>query len=186
MSNGKAPVTTARDSFDRTIAAWKAAIPELDTDTFAIFGRIHILARHWADALQRFAKRYGIGPGEVYVMLALRRTPHPLTPTELYQQLSITSGTISKRVDRLVKVGLAERFGAEDDARSVKVGLTRAGRRAMDTNLVFPTEFPFRATDTLSKTERRQVIDFLRRLLGEVERATPQRRARSGPRASAR
>jgi DNA-binding MarR family transcriptional regulator len=169
MRNGKAQPLAAGDSFDRTIAAWKAVVPELDTDTFAIFGRIHLLSRHWFDALERFGDRYGIGPGEVYVLLALRRTREPLTPTELYQQLSITSGTITKRVDRLVAAGLAERFDAESDARSVRVGLTRAGRRAIDDGLVFSKAHPLRAIGSLAKVDRRKLIDLLRLLLSEVE-----------------
>ena len=159
----------ASDSFDATIDAWKAILPELDTDAFAIFGRIHFLARHWFRRLERFGERYNIAPGEVYVMLALRRTTHPLTPTELYRALSITSGTITKRVDRLVAAGLVERVDAEN-ARSVKVRLTRKGQRAIDDGLVFSSEYPLHALRRLQAGERRQLIGFLRILLSDIER----------------
>lgn len=159
----------ATDSFDRTTAAWHSLMPELPTDTYEIFGRIHLLADHWTRALQRFGARYGVRLGEVYVLLALRRAPNELTPTELYQHLAISSGTISKRLERLVSIGLVRRTVAPDDARSVKVALTASGKRAVDAHFLYSKEFMFHAGDVLAETDRGELIRLLRLLLGTVE-----------------
>jgi DNA-binding MarR family transcriptional regulator len=157
------------DSFDRTTAEWRRMLPDLPTDTYDIFGRVHLLASYWTKALGRFGARYGLRLGEVYVLLALRRAPGKLTPTELYQHLSISSGTISKRLERLVTHGLVQRTIAPADARSVRVSLTPKGKRAVDTHFLYSKEFMYHAGDVLAEPDRRELIRLLRSLLGTVE-----------------
>ena len=157
------------DTFDRIIAAWKAVLPELDTDYFAIAGRVHNLARHWVEYLHWFAEQHGVGLGEVYVLMALRRAPEPVRPTELYRQLAISSGTITRRVDRLVAGGLVERLVDDADGRSVKVRLTRKGREQVDEHLVYPRDPLLHAIDALPAERRKELIDLLRVVLGGVE-----------------
>jgi len=157
------------DSFERIIKAWKAILPELDTDYFAIAGRVHNLARHWVEYLHWFAEQNGVGLGEVYVLMALRRSPDPVRPTELYRHLAISSGTITRRIDRLVAAGLVQRILDDVDGRSVKVTLTPRGRAQVDEHLVTPRDPLLHAIDALPKERREQLIDLLRELLGEVE-----------------
>lgn len=61
-------------------------------------------------------------------MVRLRRTPGGfLTMTQLGSEVSLTSGGITRLVDRLVEAGYVERRDCPTDRRSVFVALTPAG-----------------------------------------------------------
>jgi len=50
------------------------------------------------------------------------------TTTEVANELSITVGTLTIAINRLVKKGYVERIRSEDDRRVVKLGLTKKGK----------------------------------------------------------
>jgi|SRR6185437_1955990 len=61
-------------------------------------------------------------------MIRLRRSPEGiLTMTQLGAEVSLTSGGITRLVDRLVDAGYVERQHCPSDRRSVHVALTPAG-----------------------------------------------------------
>ncbi len=106
-----------------------------------IIGRI-LRTEHLADALIRVAlRREGLDRGGFDVLATLRRAgpPYQLTPTRLYEELALTSGAVTHRVDALERAGLVERVGGQQDRRSTLVGLTGKGvaviGRAMDTHM---------------------------------------------------
>ena len=68
------------------------------------------------------------------MLATLRRSgaPYELTPGELAASTMVTSGAITKRVDRLVAAGLVERTVCGHDARSRHVRLSAAGRVIVD------------------------------------------------------
>src|ERR1700685_4856711 len=88
----------ARDSVDRLAAAWETAVPDFSTNSLQVFGRIQYLARFYEDALANVARRHGLIPSDVYVLLALRRASRRLNPAELIEELSVTSGAVTKRL----------------------------------------------------------------------------------------
>ena len=55
---------------------------------------------------------------------------HTLRMSELAQSAVLSRSWITRRVDRLEKSGLVERFSSGDDGRGVCVRLTRAGEQA--------------------------------------------------------
>ncbi|WP_347906815.1 MarR family transcriptional regulator [Enterococcus cecorum] len=50
------------------------------------------------------------------------------TTSEVAKELSITVGTLTIAINKLVKKGYVERIHSEDDRRVVKLGLTKKGR----------------------------------------------------------
>lgn len=66
-------------------------------------------------------------------MIRLRRSPGGFTTmTRLASEVSLTSGGITRLVDRLVEAGFAERRSCPTDRRSVYVSLTAAGVAKVD------------------------------------------------------
>lgn len=66
-------------------------------------------------------------------LVRLRRTPGGFTTmTRLGNEVSLTSGGITRLVDRLVDAGYVERSSCPTDRRSVYVSLTPAGRAKVD------------------------------------------------------
>ena len=102
------------DRIERVRADWAGQCPDLDTSPMEVIGRI-LRAEHLAGArIRRVLRAEGLDRGGFDVLATLRRggPPYRLTPTRLYQELVLTSGAITHRVDALARAGLVERVPA--------------------------------------------------------------------------
>ncbi|MGW7444631.1 MarR family winged helix-turn-helix transcriptional regulator [Kitasatospora sp. NPDC054795] len=115
-------------------AAWRRERPDLDVSPLAVIGRLHRLAARLTAELTLVYQRYGLGEGEFDVLAALRRAgaPYERAPGELAAHTMVTTGAMTKRIDRLERAGLVTRRPAADDRRGRVVALTDAGRRLFD------------------------------------------------------
>jgi DNA-binding MarR family transcriptional regulator len=122
------------DDVDRLIAAWQRERPELDISPMHVLSRVTRLALHLDRARKEAFADHGLEPSDFDVLSALRRAgdPYHLSPGQLVQETLVTSGTMTNRVDRLVRKGLVERLPDPADRRGVKVRLTPEGRSAVD------------------------------------------------------
>jgi DNA-binding MarR family transcriptional regulator len=117
------------DTVDRELSAWLAELPGVDADIEAARMRLLRLGRQLERLLGRIAQDFGMTIGDWETLSVLRRSalPYQLSPTALARALSVTSGTMSVRVDRLLEAGLVEPVEGASDGRSRPVRLTRAG-----------------------------------------------------------
>ncbi|MFE7526375.1 MarR family winged helix-turn-helix transcriptional regulator [Kitasatospora sp. NPDC057542] len=122
------------DHVARVQAAWRRERPDLDVSPLAVIGRLHRLATRLTAELTLVYQRYGLGEGEFDVLAALRRAgaPYERAPGELAAHTMVTTGAMTKRIDRLERAGLVTRRLAVDDRRGRVVALTDAGRRLID------------------------------------------------------
>jgi DNA-binding MarR family transcriptional regulator len=120
------------DRVDRIIAQWRAARPDLDPSPQGVIGRLHRVALALTVRLTDVYARHGLTEPEFDLLATLRRTDDALTAGELAEHTMVTSGGLSKRVDRLVARGLVERNGSVDDGRRRIVRLTARGRAVID------------------------------------------------------
>jgi DNA-binding MarR family transcriptional regulator len=132
MPEGKSVRSRRRgavDTVDRELSAWMAELPGVDEDIEAARMRLLRLGRQLERLLSGIAARFGMTFGDWETLSVLRResSRYQLSPTELAQALSVTSGTMSVRIDRLVKAGLVEPVAGAADGRSRPVRLTSAG-----------------------------------------------------------
>jgi DNA-binding MarR family transcriptional regulator len=131
MSSAQPP---ADDDVDHIVAAWRRERPDLDVTPLHVLSRVSRLARRLdLDRTQAFA-HHSLEGWEFDVLSALRRSgePYQLSPGRLVHETLVTSGTMTNRVDRLVRKGLVERLPDPDDRRGVQVRLTSTGRAAVD------------------------------------------------------
>ncbi|HKT02850.1 MAG TPA: MarR family transcriptional regulator [Rugosimonospora sp.] len=114
--------------------AWARERPDLDVTPQGVIGRLHRLANHLTEQLCVVYRRYGLGEGEFDVLAALRRAgkPYQRAPGELAAHTMVTTGAMTKRLDRLERDGLITRRASGDDRRGRVVALTPAGRRLID------------------------------------------------------
>lgn len=132
---GKVDRMTAQpDHVDAIQEQWRRERPELDPGPQGVIGRLHRVARALTDELTSVYERYGLSEPEFDLLASLRRAgaPFALPAGELAAHTMVTTGGLTKRVDRLVERGLVEREEAGDDRRRRLVRLTDAGRTLID------------------------------------------------------
>ncbi|WP_433309242.1 MarR family winged helix-turn-helix transcriptional regulator [Micromonospora sp. CA-269861] len=111
------------------VGQWSRERPDLDPSPLLIIGRIQQLAAVLDAALRPPFAAADLGNGDFDVLAALRREgePYALTAGQLSQRMLVTTGAVTKRVDRLIARGLVSRSVSAADARGRVVGLTPAG-----------------------------------------------------------
>jgi DNA-binding MarR family transcriptional regulator len=170
-----------RDRLDRIAAQWRKERPDLDVFPLALLGRLFRTA-HLADlAFAEGTARHGLQPGGFDLLAALRRSgrPYELRPTDLMDATMLSSGGITKRLDRLTEAGLVERRPDPHDRRGALVRLTRRGRTVLDRALETHVAAEKRLLEVLAPAERRELDRLLRRLLAALDAGEPSRAARS-------
>jgi DNA-binding MarR family transcriptional regulator len=122
------------DFVGRIIEQWATERPDLDASPIGVIGRLHRLANRLTEELVEVYAGFGLGEGEFDVLAALRRSgpPYELAASELASATMVTSGAVTKRVDRCVQQGWVTRRVSDRDGRGRVVGLTPAGRELMD------------------------------------------------------
>jgi DNA-binding MarR family transcriptional regulator len=130
-SPGKDP---GPDHVARIQAEWARERPDLDVGPLGVIGRLHRLAAVLTDELVTVYRRHGLSEGEFDVLAALRRAGAPFerAPGELAQFTMVTTGAMTKRLDRLVAAGLVSRRISHGDGRGRVVALTAAGVSVFD------------------------------------------------------
>jgi DNA-binding MarR family transcriptional regulator len=109
---------------------------------------------------QWHAENTGTGVTE---LLALGHLYHDgdLSPTQLAQQLDLTTGSVTALVNRLVAAGYAERHPHSDDRRRLVITLTRSGTKVISSLFVGLRDAAAAALDGASPSQRRVVAGFL-------------------------
>jgi DNA-binding MarR family transcriptional regulator len=122
------------DHVGRIMEQWRRERPDLDPSPMGIIGRLHRLADALHTELRPVFAEAGLSDGDFDVLASLRRSgaPYQLTPGELAGTTMVTSGAVTKRIDRLEEKGYVTRTVSEDDARSRRIRLTEAGHALID------------------------------------------------------
>jgi DNA-binding MarR family transcriptional regulator len=126
-----------RQSMDRVARIqddWRRERPDLDISPQGVIGRLHRLAGRLTEELCLVYGHYGLSEGEFDVLCALRRAgdPYERAPGELAAHTMVTTGAMTKRLDRLERAGLVTRRRSDDDQRGRIVALTGPGRELID------------------------------------------------------
>jgi DNA-binding MarR family transcriptional regulator len=159
------------DRLDEIATQWRRERPDLDVASLALLGRLFRVA-HLADLeLATGITAHGLRPGWFDLLAALRRAgpPYELNPTELMHATMLSSGGITKRLDRLDQAGLLTRRPDPRDRRGTLVRLTPKGLSVFDRALETHLANEDRLLRPLTATERRQLDTLLRRLLTTLE-----------------
>lgn len=153
------------------VAQWKAERPDIDASPMQVIGRISRLAADLDPLLAPVFTSRGLGDGEFDVLATLRRSGEPfeLSPGDLGASMMVTSGAVTKRVDRLERSGLVTRRVSDVDARARVIRLTAEGRRIVDEAVVDHVANEERLLSGLSAAERETLAGLLRKLGESIE-----------------
>ncbi len=163
-----------RDSVDLILTAWADQRPDLDFSSMAIVTRLARVHAHVQAGLQQVFARFDLSGADFQVIAGLRRAgaPYRMSQARLMSQLALTSGTVSLRVDRLVRRGVVVREPDPGDHRSQLVRLTDEGLRLFDEVAPVHLANEDRLLSALTSDERATLNDLLRRTLGAFENST--------------
>ena len=152
------------DHVDEIVGEWAVERPDVDASPMQVLGRLSRIAAHLDAELLAVFRRFGLGEGEFDILATLRRGGEPFarTPGELARHTMVTTGAVTKRVDRLVASGLVSRSASDDDGRGRVVSLTREGRRVIDEALVAHLANEERLLSALDADQRRTLETLLR------------------------
>ena len=128
------PEIAGPDHVGRILQQWAVERPDLDVSPMGVIGRLHRLGQRLDAELRPVFSAAGLGDGDFDLLATLRRAgaPYRLTPGDLAAMSMVTTGAVTKRVDRLVRAGLVTRGVNPADARSRVVALTSRGRELVD------------------------------------------------------
>ena len=174
-------ISRGRNHLQDIIATWTRERPDLDLSNYILAMFVMRLGRVVDDVYDGLCrKRFGISGADMRVLFALRRAgkPYARRPTDLFRALLVTSGAITKQVDRLSKLGFVERLDDPTNSAGVLIALTGKGLKAANT-----------ATDHLAKnspiapaianlkpTEREAVRRFVQQMLQDLEETLERER----------
>ena len=159
------------DHVARIQAEWRAERPDLDVSPQGVIGRLHRLAAYLTAELVTVYRRHGLEEGEFDVLAALRRAGEPFerAPGELARHTMVTTGAMTKRIDRLERAGLVTRRRSGTDGRGRVVALTEAGRRLIDDAFTDHMRNEHRLLATLPAAQAAQLEAILTAWLAELE-----------------
>jgi DNA-binding MarR family transcriptional regulator len=138
------------------------------------FGLFTHLARTslFLDALQEECLApFGIAFGDYAVLRLLQDPPggRPLSPSRLADLVVLTTGGMTKVIDRLERLALVRRLPDPNDGRGVLVALTPKGRRTCDKASAAYVAGRERVLARLDQDEIATIDDALARLLAAFE-----------------
>lgn len=114
---------------------------------------------------QSLKEKTGLSQAWFEALLRISRSGGFMPMGQLAEQVALTSGGITRMVDKLTEAGFAERQACETDRRIHYVAITEAGKaklaEAVDVHLEDLTE---ELTSRLSDTERELLVDVMERL----------------------
>jgi DNA-binding MarR family transcriptional regulator len=164
-------VSEKPDRVARIQQEWRRERPDLDVSPQGVIGRLHRLAAILTDELVTVYERHGLSEGEFDVLAALRRAgaPYHRAPHELAEHTMVTTGAMTKRLDRLVAGGLVTRRPAGQDGRRRVVALTRKGLRVIDEAFTEHMANEHRLLHGLSARQVQQLESLLRTWIAPFE-----------------
>jgi DNA-binding MarR family transcriptional regulator len=159
------------DALDEIVGEWRRERPDLDVRAKQVTGRIIRLASLFQRAYVEIFGPLGLNEGDYGVLAPLRRAgpPFTLSPTELAGHRMMTTGGMTKALDRLESKVLVERLPNPADRRGSLVRLTEAGRTVVDEAMNRHAATERQLMSTLDDDEQEQLTVLLRKLLRAVD-----------------
>jgi DNA-binding MarR family transcriptional regulator len=163
---------TPCDSVDALLTSWKEQRPDLDMTPVAVVSRLARVRDFIDEQLAAVFGNFGLTAPSFAVLVTLARLEREsagVSQRRLADELRLTPGTVSVRIDRLVEEGLVAREPDPDARRNVLVSLTPNGRELFERVVPAHLANEARLVAALTEPEQKLLGDLLRKLLVEFE-----------------
>jgi DNA-binding MarR family transcriptional regulator len=164
-----------RDSVDALLSSWHERRPELDFAPVGVISRLARVRAHIDGGLGELFEANGLSAANFGVLVTLARIgdERGVSQRRLMDELGLTSGTISVRMDRLVELGLIDRRPDPQSKRTTLITLTERGRELFERIVPAHLANERRLLAALSEGEQETLAGLLRKLLVEFEGSRP-------------
>ena len=178
----------AKSFIEEITQQWQRERPDLDLGDFLLAIYVRRLGRLIESDYERMCQtRFGMSAWDMRVLLALRRggPPYAMRPTDLFEALLVTSGAVTKQVDRLQRRRLVKRLRDPEHGGGFRVQLTERGVQMVDAAVeLLARESSIRpATSQFDKAEREALGRACLKLISLLEPGQPPPATESKPRA---
>jgi DNA-binding MarR family transcriptional regulator len=156
-----------RDSLDDTLEVWAREIPDLDPLTEGIIERIQILAWAFNQSLDETLEEFDLDRRSFSLLGKLRRhgPPYRVSAGKLSDELRLSSGAMTNRLDRMEAAGLVRRLPDPNDRRATLVEPTERGHEAWDRTVGAQARREALLSGVLSDAEKTRLHGLLRDLM---------------------
>jgi DNA-binding MarR family transcriptional regulator len=157
----------AGDPVEAVVGQWAGERPDLDLETMADVARLLRVAQLIESRIDALAAEHGLDRGQGDVLFTLRRAgrPYRLSPGQLAENLLVTTGTMTNRLDRLEARGLIRRLPNPDDRRAIVVELAPQAVALVDAAVDRHLESEREMLAPLTARDRQQLKRIMRKLL---------------------
>ena len=159
------------DKIDQIVIQWNRERPDLDVTPMSLIGRVKRITQHLSQGMEKTFAKHGLNSASFDVLATLRRSgaPYRLSPGELLATMMVTSGTMTNRIDQLVKSDLVARVHNPEDGRSVIIALTDKGFAVIDAAVTEHVQTQANLMSSLSEDESIAFNALLSKLLRDFE-----------------
>ncbi len=162
-----------RDLVDTLVDQWAAEMPRYNSAAKGLVYRLIYLNERYMTAMQSRLRKQGLTIGSYGVLACLRRQgePYAMSPTAIFQALSLSSGGVSNLLERMETDRLVKRSPDPNDRRGVLVKLTPRGQVIADEAAALESKAEEAFIADISDVELKAVNGILRRVLRDMDGA---------------
>lgn len=155
------------DHLDDMLETWSREIPALDPLTEGIVERMQVLAKDFDHSMEETLSTTGLDRRAYQLIGRLRAfgAPYRRSAGQLADDMHVSSGAMTNRLDRLEEAGLVRRLPDPNDRRGTLVEPTELGHELWDRTVGIQARREALLSSVLSDVEKVQLHDLLRRLM---------------------
>lgn len=164
-----------RDIVDALVDQWGEEMPRFNGAAKGLVYRLIYLNERYMAAMQSRLRKQGLTLGSYGVLACLRRRgePYAMSPTAIFQALSLSSGGVSNLLEKMEKDRLVKRSPDPTDRRGVLVKLTNRGKVIADEAAALEAGVEEEFISDVSDAELSALNSVLRRVLIQHDGADP-------------
>jgi DNA-binding MarR family transcriptional regulator len=159
------------DSIDFCTVDITSHYRQINPEVEGVVSRMGAIGRHLTRAFDQTLADYTLNHGEYRLLLRLatRAADHRMSAGDLSRALTLSSGAMTNRLDRLEKAGFVRRVPDPRDRRGVLVELTPAGKKQIDAAVIEQAAKEIDTMSVLSPKELTTLNALLRKVLASLE-----------------
>ena len=144
---------------------------QIDPKVEGVVSRMATIDKYLSRTFDQTLADYGLNHGEYRLLLRLatRSEDNRMSAGDLSRALTLSSGAMTNRLDRLESAGLVRRVADPRDRRGVLVELTEEGKRQIDSAVIEQSAKEIDSLSVLKPSELTTLNDLLRKVLVTLE-----------------